>query len=667
MDLTRDTIAGVVLLLGLASPAAAQSITVPSVAPTPADDSLYRLAVDPAKHEDETVHTLVDSTAVMVKSDGTVIKTFRRVIQVLSETGAAQLREQQFGFVPGHQTFTVQWLRVVRPNGTVVSSAPTQIQESDVPAPVSTSPVYSDQKIVRMSLSGVMAGTILDAEFTVAERQPALKGDFTQSYVFTPGTSIERARFVLDVPSSLTPRIREENLDFRRVTVTARGRTRYLWSRNATPRVRMEPFAADSNGVVMRVRVGSPLTWTDISRWYAGLAKDRYGATPGLRHIVDSLVTGAKTRDDSIRAVHRWVAQDIRYVGIELGIGGYQPRMPDTVIATGYGDCKDKATLFVAALAHLGIKAFPVLLSINATAQGDLPTPQQFNHEIAAVALAGGGYQFVDLTASFNAYGELPRNIQGGFALVVFPDGRNAEVTLPIESPSMNVQTTRLVGTLSADGKFDGHYLEAATGSIAAGMRQSFALPLDSTQRADAALRVVRKYFSSGNADSLSAFDGRNYAAPTRVSVRISNAGATTMAGSVQLLNNPFGSFAAMSTAADDIARLPVRRFPIDASKIVGRQTTLTEYRVLLPEGWHARLPTGITATSVFGSYSTTYAQTGREVVISRRLVGGTGIYMPSRVNELVTWLRAIGSDDVKFIVLDKPVMDKPAVDKPAS
>ena len=57
----------------------------------------------------------------------------------------------------------------------------------------------------------------------------------------------------------------------------------------------------------------------------------------------------------------------------------------------------------------------------------------------------------------------------------------------------------------------------------------------------------------------------------------------------------------------------------------------------------------------MFGSYTTTYAQEGRDLVIKRRLVGGTGVFMPNRVNELVTWLRAIGHDDVKFIVLDKP------------
>ena len=653
--MTRHAIVAIALLLALAPAVPAQSITVPSVAPTPADDSLYALAVNPATHQGEATHLLADATTITVGSDGQVVKTFRRVIQVLTDAGATSLREQQFGYVPGHQSFVVEWLRVVRPNGTVVSAAPTHVQESDVPAPVSTSPVYSDQKIIRMSLSGVAPGTILDVKFTLNERKPALQWDFAQSYTFTVGSSVERTRLVLDVPSSVTPRIREENLDFRRATHSSNGRTRYVWARNETPAVRAEPFAADSNSAVMRVRVGGPLSWTDVSRWYAGLARDRYSMTPNVGRIVDSLVAHARTRDDSIRAVHRWVAQDIRYVGIELGIGGYQPRTPETVVATGYGDCKDKATLFVAALAHLGIRSFPVLLSSNATARRDLPTPQQFNHEIAAVALAGGGYEFVDLTAAFNAYGELPMRIQGGFGLLVHPDGRNEEVTLPSDAPASNVQTTSLIGVLSADGKFDGHYVETATGSIAAGMRASFASPMDSAQRAEAARVVARKYFASGEGDSLSAFDGRDYAAPTRVSIRIRNARATAQAGPVEVLNNPFSSFAAMASAADDIANLPVRRFPIDASKIVGRQTANTEFRVTLPEGWRARLPTGVSARSVFGSYETTYVQEGRDVVIRRHIVGGTGVFMPNRVNELVTWLRAIGHDDVKFIALEKP------------
>lgn len=660
MVLTRSRIAALVWIAsGIGWSAAvhvrscsAQGVTIPAVAPTPADDSIYRLAVDSAGHEGEAIHSLLDAVTIQITDDGHVLKTFHRVVQVMTETGASHLREQQFSYIPGHQVFTVHWLRIVRPDGSVVSAAPTHVQESDVPAPVSTSPVYSDQKVIRVSLSGVAVGTILDVSFTLDEQRPPLKDDFIQSYVFTSSASIERARLVLDVPSLVVPTIREENLDFKRVTTSSHGRTRYEWSLDHTPRIRSEPFASDSNGVVMRVRLGGPVTWDDVSRWYAGIAHDRYAATPTLVHVVDSLVTGARTRDDSIRAVHRWVAQDIRYVGIELGVGGYQPRMPDTVIATGYGDCKDKATLFVTALAHLGISAFPVLLSSDASARRDVPSPRQFNHEIAAVALAGGGYQFVDLTSSNNAYGELPLGIQNGFALVVFPDGGNKEVTLPSDSPASDVTIIRLTGTLTSDGKFDGYYEEIAKGSIAAGMRKSFAAPLDSAQRATAARRIARQYFSSGEGDSLSAFDGRDYSASTRVKIQIRDANATTSTGNVVLLNIPFRNFAGMATIADDITRLPERRFPIDASKIIGRRANESEFRVILPDGWHARLPASVDARSVFGHYTTTYTQSGRVLTFTRRIVGSVGVFAPGRVEELVKWLKTIGSDDAKFIAL---------------
>jgi transglutaminase-like putative cysteine protease len=646
---------GISLLCVAVRTSAAQNIVIPGVVPTAADDSLYRLAVDPATHDDEPTHVLSDSASIRVEGDGTVVKTFRRVIQVITDAGATKMREQQFGYVPGHQSFVVSWLRVVRPDGTVVSAAPTQVQESDVPAPISASPVYSDQKIVRVSLSGVTAGAIVDVKFTLTERTPAIVGDFEHSYVFTPGASIERARFVLDVPSSMRPGIREENLDFQRVTHKRAGRTTYIWARDTTPEIRIEPFASDSNDVVMRVRVSGSINWSDVSRWYAKLAHDRYQSTPRLGRIVDSLVAGAHTRGDSIRAVHHWVAQDIRYVGIELGIGGYQPRMPDTVIATGFGDCKDKATLFIAALNHLGIKAYPVLLSSNGSAKRDLASPHQFNHEIAAVPLGNGAYQFVDLTASYNAYGELPLNIQGGFGLVIFPDGKNEEVTIPVDSPASNVQTISLIGDLSPDGIFNGYYEETASGSIAAGMRATFASQRDSAQRAVAATRIARKYFASGEGDSLSSFDGRNFSEKPQVHIRIRDAKATTTAGPVMLLSNPFSQMTAMAGIADDIARMPGRRFPIDASKVLGQRTAVTELRVTLPEGWHAQLPPGVTATSVFGKYATTYSQTGDTVLIRRKLVGATGVFMPSRVNELIAWLRTIGSDDAKLFVLDKP------------
>src|SRR5205814_4660366 len=156
----------------------------------------------------------------------------------------------------------------------------------------------------------------------------------------------------------------------------------------------------DSNDVVMQVALSSPLTWQDVGKWYAQNARDRSSLGSAAKTKLQQILTTAspKTRDDSIRAVHRWVAQDIRYVSIALGLGGYQPRTPEEVTRTGFGDCKDKATLFVAALAKLGVPAFPVLLNAFGHVERRVPSVDQFNHVIAAVK-RGDHYEFTDLTA----------------------------------------------------------------------------------------------------------------------------------------------------------------------------------------------------------------------------------------------------------------------------
>ena len=111
------------------------------------------------------------------------------------------------------------------------------------------------------------------------------------------------------------------------------------------------------------IEIGSPITWNRIAAWYAQNARDRYSSSATVDAKLARVVKGSATREDSIRAIHRWIAQDIRYVSISLGMGGYQPRTPETVVETGYGDCKDKTTLFVAALAKMGVTAYPVLLN----------------------------------------------------------------------------------------------------------------------------------------------------------------------------------------------------------------------------------------------------------------------------------------------------------------
>jgi transglutaminase-like putative cysteine protease len=620
--------------------------------PTVKSDTIYKLAAKPSDFPDEESLLLLDDGIVRLEADGRGTQTFRQVVQILKPDAVDHFREFRFSYAPKHERFTLNWIRVVKPTGEVISDKPSHEQDSDVPAQMGD-PVYSDRKVKRLSLTGVEAGTIVDYSYTREELKPYLAGDFFQSWSVSTGSRVMRSRYIVDVPAKLKLRINEKNLNFPRKTVDAGDRRVYTWATGNLPKIKSEPFAADSNGVLMSVALSSPMSWGDIGKWYATNAKDRYAVGPAVADKLTSLVSGARTRDDTIRAVHKWVAQDVRYVSIALGMGGYQPRSPDEVLKTGFGDCKDKATLFVAALNKLGIPALPVLLNSTGVEYRDLPTIEQLDHAIAAVKTPAG-YLFTDLTSEYTPYGELPEPEQGELALVVHPDGATEEMSLPRTGPAANKSETRISGVLSADGYFNGRYDERATGSNQYGIREAFENPLDSTQKANIVNSIASRYFDGAEGDSLVSFAGKDLNAEVRLSLLIKHGKATSSAGATEIFTIPFGNMVGMLKAAKELDNTPKRLFPVDAEKVLGNQSSVVELRVRLPAGWKAQLPPNVIATSEFGSYISEYAQMGDELRITRRTEGRRGVFPPEKAKVLADWFRAMARDDAKIIVIAK-------------
>ena len=635
-----------------AAPVAAQAPIITSAGdPSIRPDTIYALAVDSAKYRGQSDVLLLDDGVIRIDAEGRGTRTYHQVIQILTQDAVEPHQEYSFSYAPGHEKFTLDWLKVVRPDGTVISPAPAQRQETDVPAEMGD-PVYSDRKVIRVSLTGVAPGTLIDYAVTTEELKPWLPGDFLFNWRISAGTTVLRSRYIVDLPAQVHPRIHEWNLTLPRRTVTRKGRTTYTWAAQNVAWVKPQLFAADSNDIVMRLAIGSPHTWGDIGAWYAGLARDRTASTPRLVAKVDSLVTDARTLDDSIRAVHRWVTQDIRYVSIALGIGGFQPRLPDTVMATGFGDCKDKATLFVAAMGVLHLKAYPVLLSSTGGVQRDLPALGQFDHAIAVVERPAGRV-FTDLTTGVVPFGELPLQEQGEFGLVVHPDGSVEEVTFPRDPVAANRQVIRLTGAVGTDGLFNGRYEESATGYLAAGLRDDFSTPYDSTQRADFSRSLATKLFTGARGDSLILFDGKDLQAAPRISVAVLGGKAVLRSGSTHILPGLLGSMGSLADLATRIDGEGVRRFPIDASDVAGLSTVDRTIEIRLPPGVRPQLPSGVTAEGPFGSYRSEY--TFRDGILTmRRVMSGTrGVLAADRIGELTAWLRAVAKDDVGFIALE--------------
>ena len=623
------------------SPLAAQS---PRIA-----DSLYTLAVNPAAHPDMSYVWLLDEGIYSIEADGRMRHTIRQVVQILKREGAEAYRERRLTWNPEHQKLTVNWMRVVKPNGEVISEKPEQVQDSDVPAEMGT-PMYTATKVRRMSLSGLDSGTILDFSITTETDPPMMPGEFFVSWRVTTATHVVRSNLVVDVPVSMRPRILERNLDFKRAERVDKGRRFYTWRKSEVGRVRGEPYVPDSIVQGMTVSVSPSFDWSSIGKWYVPIARDAYAITPSVEAKMTSVLIGAKSLDDSIRALHKWVAQDIRYVAIELGRGGYVPRDAETVVRTGFGDCKDKAMLFLGALRKIGVTGYPVLLNINGNERKDTPSLGQFNHMIAAVKTKQG-YQFADLTAGNYALGKLPRSEQGNLAVLV-KENDGEQIRLP-ESPASEALIDALItGTLGEDGVFSGKFGEVRRGYIDANLRSAFQSPLDSVRKQAFGRTLASLYFDRPETDSLVGFDGKDLQAEARFSTKITRAKMTTRVGGVNLLTNPLRPMDSYLRAAEAMEKDKDRKLPYDVARIVPQYTTRHVIRIKLPVGWTATLPKSERLDGPVAQYEVKYAQVGDELRIERTLTGITGIISASRRMEIVEFLKKVGSDEARMIVL---------------
>ncbi|HEV2643609.1 MAG TPA: DUF3857 domain-containing protein, partial [Candidatus Elarobacter sp.] len=509
---------------------------------------------------------------------------------------------------------------------------------------------------------------IVDISWTTERKTPYLVGDFYEGWNVTMGVPVRRSRFMLDVPASMAPHMVEDHLDFAKTVTDVQGRRVYLWARKDVRPPRGQIFAPDSSIGAMSIRIAAPIAWSDIGRWYNGLARDRYTLGTRATAKVDSVVRTAKTRADTLRMLHHWIAKDLRYVGIELGVGGFQPRMPDSVVATGFGDCKDKTTLFIAAAHHFGIPAYPVLLNAGGVRDKSLPALEQFNHAIAAIPdrSAPSGYLFADLTTDAVPPTPSPTMYRDKLLLVVLADGNSTEITLPKNDNDGVSATERLIAQLAPDGTISGTYSTTANGAAGSSLAMMSRALTDSTMRAAATRSMARAFFANAKGDTLivpdSNADVNDVTASRTIELRFHGGDGAKQAGPLMLLQIPVQLRSAPRNFANYIDRIEdpanedakePRRLPIDGAKLPSNIPLVTELRITLPAGWKAQLPKNVSATSEFGTYTREYAQQGRDLVVTGRLATKSAVFPKEAFPALVTWMKAVAADRNEYVVLE--------------
>ena len=300
-------------------------------------------------------------TRVHEESDGTGTRETTARIRILADAGVKDMAVLTFTYTASNQQVDVAYVRVIKPDGSIVVTPDYNIQ--DMPADVTReAPMYSDIHEKHVAVRGLGGGR--------HARVPSTRcAHSSQTFQDTSGWSTRSKRIssfstnssIIDLPADKPLTV--ASADIQPSITTAGGRKLYHWASSNLARPDPDAPPKSTKNWKPSVQVTTFSSWEQVGAWYNSLQKDSLTITPAIQARADALTKGLTNDEDKLHAIFNDVALHIHYVGLDFGIGRYQPHAADDVLSNEYGDCKDKHTLLAALLKAAGIEAWPVMVS----------------------------------------------------------------------------------------------------------------------------------------------------------------------------------------------------------------------------------------------------------------------------------------------------------------
>lgn len=246
---------------------------------------------------------------------------------------------------------------------------------------------------------------------------------------------IEKYVFQISCPAELGLRYKEYNLDGWEIKKEETANGIVFKTANITA-LRDESYSPSGSKFLPHVMFGierfnlegvegEARTWENFSAWsYNNLLSGANELSDATKERIKVLVGDEKDPLKKAAIVYKYMQDKTRYVGIQLGIGGWRPMKAKDVDRLGYGDCKALTNYTRCLLEAVGVPAVYAVVFGN---ENKLDLEQDFvsmqgNHVILAIP-NGSDYVWLECTSQKNPFGFLGDFTDDRLALLVKPSG----------------------------------------------------------------------------------------------------------------------------------------------------------------------------------------------------------------------------------------------------
>jgi transglutaminase-like putative cysteine protease len=615
----------------------------------------------PPQEKDTVAVVLYTEQQTIVRDNGAIETRYREAIKILRREG------KDYGTVVVEFTKDTP-LTYFKAWSVPAEGKPYEVKDKDsVEVGVEGGDLYDDVRKKVLEIPAADPGNVVGYEY-VQKGRPNV---FQDGWWFQELIPVLRGQYTLRIPTGWKFDYHWAN--YKELPPQSTEANQYIWQLSDVPAVTLEDEMPPWRAVAGRldVKYYSPQntsqaeqsgSWRDLGVWYSRLTASSRQVTPEIQQEVLNLTTHATTPLDKIEALTSYLQRQVRYVAIEIGIGGYQPHPASEVFKNQFGDCKDKVTLLSTMLQAIGIESFYALAQIDrGIVQPDFPSVISFNHMILAIRLPEGvpdtklyaivndpkygKLLFFDPTDPYTPLGYLPDSEQDNYVLLFNPDGGEL-----VHLPLLPASTNRLLRTaqfkLDSLGNISGQVKEIRWGSLAMYSRAQYLIvaPKDRSKIVDQFLGTFLDNFQlqSATVGNLTEYDQNltldySFVAPNYAK----------MAGDMIILRPRVLGEKGRAILAGKERKYPVQ-YP-DATM----QTD--EFDFTLPAGYAVEdLPAPVKVDSEFVGYQSEVKVDGGVLRYKRSYQIKNVIVPTLKLPELKTALGEIASDERSSIILKR-------------
>ncbi len=415
------------------NPTQAWSATVPSdesvgyvigkmpswVKPTPAFDPL----LEPLDQDSHGYHTRLSEFQYNGVLKGQSSQFWAKEYRLTNAYGVENHSRVEISFDPAYETLTLHEL-IIKRGDTLIDKLPSARfdllrTESD-----RSKLIYNGSHTLAVVLDDVRIGDTVRYAYTVAGENPIFFAH-REFYLHTElAYPVDRqyARVLSASDKPFNRRVRGKDVPM--VVTEENGVQEIIIDQHHVPSFTLEhdvPSWHYNRGTIVFSDMND---WRSVVEWALPLYQLPDAANAEIISIAAAITASHNEVGAQIGAALRWVQEEVRYFGVELGKSSHLPSMPAQTLARRYGDCKDKALLLIALLKELGIQAQPALVNTGrALEASNYPYRMHaFDHVIVHVQHEGNAH-FMDPTRrnQAGALGDLYEPDYGR-ALVLAPD-----------------------------------------------------------------------------------------------------------------------------------------------------------------------------------------------------------------------------------------------------